>query len=158
MVPRSCRDAWSRIGTGAWVGRFSWAAAAGTALVDGTEVFELGGAGLGLWQAASVVVTGILAVAVVGTRPGRVPVPVTWLGAACLLSFVPFVEVLSRVEERVPFAGGVVFATYGLVFGVPAAGLVIGLDSVRSRPYLLAQRVPAVVALALGALLWGWLL
>jgi len=142
---------------GLWMALFSWAAAAGAALVGDGFSFELGGAGLRLWQAASVVAAGILGVAVVGTRPGHVPLGVTWLGVACLLAFVPFAGVLRGVEEQVPFAGGVVFGTYALLLGVPAAGVVIGLDSVRSQPYLLAQRVPAAVALALGVLLWGWL-
>jgi len=157
--------------TGLWIALVSWLAAGSTALAD-SDLFEVSGAGLQLWVSASVVAVGVLGVATWSSSARSLTSgsasQVTWAewpgsALACVLAFLLFVPMLSWLEEQVPFAAAPILGAFALMLGIPAAGVILALESARSHRHIERRQrrrptIPTLLTLAFAALLWGLLL
>jgi len=142
---------------GLWLALMSWLAAAFVRVVD-VSLFDFSLSdqpGPRLWEVASIVATALLAVAVVRSPPGQVPVGLAWVGLACMVAFVLLGAATYSLEDAFPFAATALLISNALEHAVVAAGPVIGLEAARTTPRRPARLVPAVLTLVLGALLWG---
>ena len=137
---------------GLWLALVSWFTATETAMVDAQLT---GSPGLRTWQLASVAAASVLGWASLRSEPGRLSAAGASLGLACVLALVPFAMVEYAIEDKNSFAAGALLVVLTLEGAGVAAGTVIGLEVVRSKPRRPLRLTPAVLTLVLTAVFWG---